>query len=63
MIDPKSLLLTSEEYFHQGNELCDIGNYEEALGYYEEAIKLKPDFADAYYAKGCLLYTSDAADE
>ena len=38
-----------------GNRESEIYDLEKALGYYESAIKEKPDFADAYYNAGALL--------
>ena len=47
--------LTPQEYFTQGNEFYSSGRYTDALGAYDNAIRLKPDFADAYYNKGNTL--------
>ena len=39
-------------YNNKGADLIDLGNYAEAIRMLDEAIKLKPDFADAWYNKG-----------
>lgn len=41
--------LTAERWFEQGFETTDL---ETKISYYTEAIRLKPDFADAYYSRG-----------
>ncbi len=40
-------LANADEYFKQGNALADSKKYAEAAAYYEEALKLNPDFSDA----------------
>ena len=42
---------TAKEYFNQGNDCLDKGDHEEAIYYYTKAIKIDPDFADAYRAR------------
>ena len=37
-----------EKYFHSGNDWFNIGAYEMAISEYSEAIRLKPNFANAY---------------
>ena len=43
---------TAEEWFRRGNAACSYREYEEAIFCYEQAIKLKPDYADAYCRMG-----------
>lgn len=45
--------LSAETYFRWGNEKSKSGNYKGAIADYNVAIQLKPDFAYAYYARGC----------
>ena len=46
-------LLSAETHFTWGNKKSKSGNYKAAITDYNEAIRLKPDFAYAYYARGC----------
>ena len=45
--------LSAETYFRWGNEKSKSGNYKGAIADYNVAIQIKPDFAYAYYARGC----------
>jgi tetratricopeptide (TPR) repeat protein len=47
--------LTAVEWFYKANALWDGGKYTDpgkAIEYYNEAIRLKPDFVEAYYLRG-----------
>lgn len=48
--DHKSL--SAEAYFIAGNEKRKSGDYKGAIADYDAAIRLKPDFARAYYNRG-----------
>lgn len=39
---------TAERYFESGNEFLQQAKYNKAIGNYEKALALKPNFADAY---------------
>ncbi|MDB9385140.1 tetratricopeptide repeat protein [Microcystis aeruginosa] len=54
MLDPQTVQ-SSSSLLNIGNELGDLGRYEEALSAYEEAIRLKPDYEAAWYSKGACL--------
>jgi len=41
--------LTAQQWFERGFAAADVG---ERLRFYSEAIRLKPDFADAFYNRG-----------
>ena len=42
---PSAGATSAEEYYTHGIELVDIGNYQEAIAYFENAIKLAPKWA------------------
>jgi tetratricopeptide (TPR) repeat protein len=45
--------LAAQARFEEGEMLYDEGNTEAALVRYTAAIRLKPDFAEAFYSRGC----------
>jgi tetratricopeptide (TPR) repeat protein len=47
--------LTAKEWLNKGNSLLDQGKYDEALQAFEEAIRLNPQFAEAWNSKGITL--------
>ena len=42
----------SRLYYYQANEFFDLKNYEKALQYYKESIKLEPNYASVYNGMG-----------
>ena len=44
--------LSAETHFTLGNEKNKAGDYKGAIADYNAAIRLKPDFARAYYNRG-----------
>lgn len=44
--------LSAEAYFMAGNEKSKSGDYKDAIAAYTHAIRVKPDFARAYYTRG-----------
>src|ERR1700676_1663663 len=53
--DPLLPFKTKMEWFEEGNRLSDLKRYEEALAAYEQAIRLDPNDATAYYFKSAAL--------
>ena len=51
---PENDALWAEALNHQGNVLDLIGESEQALGCYQEALCLRPDYADLHYNLGTL---------
>lgn len=52
---------SSAVYFSNfGNILKDIGRVDEAIAAYQQAIRLKPDYANAHYNLGIALKTKGA---
>ena len=49
---PTHKSLSAETYFTLGNEKNKAGDYKGAITDYNAAIRLKPDFARAYYNRG-----------
>ena len=45
-------LVSAETYFHRGNEAYLMKLYQDAIVAYDEAIRLQPDFANAYVNRG-----------
>ncbi len=43
-------------YFMQGNKHCELGRYAEAIAAFDEAIRQRPDFAEAYGNCGLVYY-------
>jgi tetratricopeptide (TPR) repeat protein len=48
--------LTADDYFVSANQKNEQQNYRGALADYNQAISLKPEFADAYISRGNLKY-------
>ena len=46
-----------------GDALARKGQPDEAMVHFEQAIKLQPDYAEAYYNRGNVLYTKGRIDE
>ena len=44
--------ISAETYFHRGYVNGELGNYDDAIAAYTQAIRLKPDNAHAYYNRG-----------
>ena len=44
--------ISAETYLTWGNTKYDLGNYTGAIADYDSAIRLKPDYANAYYNRG-----------
>jgi lipoprotein NlpI len=48
-LSPQNLLLA---HHNRGNAFQDKGDYRQAIAEYDSALKLKPDYAGSYYARG-----------
>lgn len=48
-------LTTASDWFHKGNDLAAKGEYDKAILSYDEAIRLYPNYAKAWYNKGIAL--------
>ena len=54
---PPDVSSLSADYLRKGNDYYDLGDYEQAVDYYDEAIRLDPLYAEAYSSRG-LAYVS-----
>lgn len=50
-------------WYNKGEKLRKSERYEEAIAAYNQAIKIKPDYAEAWYAKASLLYQLQRYEE
>jgi predicted O-linked N-acetylglucosamine transferase (SPINDLY family) len=57
------LPLEPTAHHNHGNALRDVGKHLSALGCYERALALKPDFAEAHFSRGLTLYDLGRYDE
>ena len=48
--------MTAEEYFEEGKKMNNEGHWEEAIRYYNEAIELNLEYADAFQNRGNAKY-------
>ena len=66
-VDDGRAILTEREraiiYLYIGNARAYAEEWDAALLEYLEAVNTDPSLTEAHYNLGCLLYTSDAADE
>ena len=53
----------AESCVNLGNVFQDLEQYEQALGYYERALKIRPDYADAFNNRGLALKELGRYDE
>lgn len=52
----KPKIKSAEYYLNQGLSYSDSGNYEQAIFYYDKAIKINPEYAMAYNNRGNVFY-------
>lgn len=58
-IKPPESNATEAEWLNYGNDLWRIKRYQEAVAAFDEAIKNKPDFYQAYFGKGLVIQTQE----
>ena len=61
--DPHYNLGTAFVEMNLGDALARKGQPDEAMAHFEQAIKLQPDYAEAYYNRGNVLYAKGRIDE
>ncbi len=52
-----------EAYYYRGCAKVNAQKYREAIGDFEKAVELKPDYADAYFNLGRTYYLLNDADQ
>ena len=52
MSKKSNLLDDAKDYYNRGVAKLKLGDYEDAIADYDQAIALNPDDADAYYNRG-----------
>ena len=52
-----------EAYYYRGCAKVNAQKYREAIGDFEKAVELKPDYADAYFNLGRTYYLLNDADK
>jgi tetratricopeptide (TPR) repeat protein len=62
-LDPHYNLGTAFVEMNFGDALARKGQPDEAMAHFEQAIKLQPDYAEAYYNRGNVLYVLGRTDE
>jgi len=61
--DTNNFNLTADDYFNRGLRHLDIGHNQEAITDFTMAIRIDPDYAEAYYNRGnALLYLEEYND-
>src|SRR6266516_7737793 len=55
ILDLRVLFKTKQEWFDEGTALSNLTRDEEAIAAFDQAIRLNPDYAEAYYGKGYAL--------
>ncbi|MGB7449292.1 MAG: tetratricopeptide repeat protein, partial [Ornithinimicrobium sp.] len=48
--------MDAEEYYKRGNELFDLGRFEEAIASYDQALQIQPDYDLAWHNRGWALF-------
>jgi len=61
--DPHYDLASAFVQMNLADTLARLGRSDDAMVHYEEAIKLQPDYADAYYNRGNVLFGKGRIDE
>jgi Flp pilus assembly protein TadD len=61
--DPHYDLGSAFVQMNLGDALARKGRSDEAMRYYDEALRLQPNYADAYYNRGTVLFAKGRVDE
>ena len=55
LAEDESLTLDVSDLINNGNQLSNVGNYTEAIAYFDRAINIQPNNTDALHGKGLAL--------
>ena len=55
--------LSADNYFNRGNNLCLSGNYEGGIKAYDQAIRIRKDFHEAWHNRGVAIFFLDREEE
>jgi protein O-mannosyl-transferase len=62
-VNPHYYVASALVQMNLGDGLAQKGQANEAISHYDEAIRLVPNYADAYYNRGNVLFTNGRVDE
>ena len=55
--------LPADDYFNRGNTLCLSGDYEGGIKAYDQAIRIRKDFHEAWHNRGVAIFFLDREEE
>ena len=55
--------LSADNYFNRGNTLCLSGDYEGGIKAYDQAIRIRKDFHEAWHNRGVAIFFLDREEE
>ncbi|MCL1471084.1 tetratricopeptide repeat protein [Argonema antarcticum] len=62
-VENSQLIFTAEDYVKQGDAFFFDGRYDDALAYYDKALKIKPEDADIWFLRAYLLQKMNRYEE